>query len=108
MSETYEVPGSACVNCGKDMDAASPVGGGRGPQSGDVAICLYCRHLMVYGEDLKMRNLTDEEVIEVAGDPEIVLAMKMLGEYENWKEGHNAAKTSSDNRASRRAGRKPG
>ena len=105
MIEDYRVPGSACINCGKDIDAASPVSGGRGPQPGDLSICLYCRHLMVYGDDLRVRNLTDEEAIEVAGDPELVLTMKMLGEFDNWKEGHNAAKTSPDDRASRRAHR---
>jgi hypothetical protein len=105
MIEEYHVPGSACINCGKDIDAASPVGSGRAPQSGDFSICLYCRHLMVYGDDLRVRNLTDEEVIEVAGDPDLVLAMKMLESADQQNEGHNAAQTPPGNRAHRRAHR---
>jgi hypothetical protein len=105
MIDTYRVPGSACVNCGKGMDAASPVGGGREPQAGDCAVCFYCRHLMVYGNDLRLRNLTDEEVIEVAGDPELVFAMKILESADQQNEGHNAAQTPPGNRAHRRAHR---
>lgn len=107
MTDSYFVPNAACINCGKDMDAASPVTGGRAPQAGDIALCLYCRHLMAYGDDLRIRNLTDEEVIEVAGDREILLAMQMLEHYDYWKdEGHhNATETPTGNRAHRRAHR---
>jgi len=83
--KTYRVPDSICINCGKSLTAASPVTGGRAPQPGDIAICLDCRHLQVYADDMKIRNLTDDEVVEVAGDEEIVLAMNMLGGFDKWR-----------------------
>ena len=78
---SYRVPSTRCTNCGKDMDAADPTSGGRGPKPGDVAICFYCHHLMVYGDELILRELTDQEIKQVAGEPEIILAMKALGEF---------------------------
>jgi hypothetical protein len=105
MTDSYRVPDSTCTNCGKENDlAAHPLPDHRPPQANDWAVCFYCRHLMVYGNDLRLRNLTDEEAIEVAGDPEIILAMKMLAEYDN-EEGQNAAQTPPGNRAHRRAHR---
>jgi hypothetical protein len=101
----YHVPDSRCTNCGENIDAANPVNGGRSPQPEDIALCFYCHHLMIYGKEMKLRNLTDEEVVEIAGDSEVVHAMTMLGKFKRWEEGHNA-QASTDNRATRRA-RKP-
>ena len=47
------------------------------PQSGDVTICLYCGHIMAFGKALELRSLTDEEMLEVAGDRRIVLLQKL-------------------------------
>ena len=107
MTETYRVAGSFCPDCGKEMDAADPVGDGRAPRSGDLAICFYCHHLSTYGEDMVLRNLNDREVFEAAGDPEIVRAMTMLGKFKQWERDTNAAQTPTDNRRARRA-RQPG
>lgn len=109
LHEDYRIAPSHCCGCGKEMDAATPLGGGRGPQEGDMAICLDCGHLQFYGANLVMRNPTDAEVIEVAGDPELIMAMKMISTYNKWKEGlSNAAQTPPDNRAARRARRHEG
>lgn len=105
MFEDYLVPESKCLNCGKEMDAAAPVTGGRAPQEGDMAICFDCGHLQFYGVNLVMRNPTDAEIIEVAGDPELIRAMTLVGEYHKWRD-RNATQTADGNRASRRASRK--
>lgn len=92
MIEDYHVPDTKCVNCGKAMDGAAPVTGGRAPEPGDVGICLDCRHIQIYGEGMQFRELTDEEVVELAGDPEILLAMKVLGGYDKWRKRRRAKK----------------
>jgi len=39
---------------------------------------MYCHHLMIYGDDMTLRNPTDEEMTELAGDEELLQAMKLL------------------------------
>lgn len=88
MSEhAHCVPEAHCLNCGQLIDAASelPFADSRAPEPGDISICLYCRHIMVYGEDLVPRELTDEEIVEIAGDRELVLLVTELKRFEEWK-----------------------
>jgi DNA-directed RNA polymerase subunit RPC12/RpoP len=71
----YRTPGSDCLNCGKLMTGATGAGG-RTPKADDVAMCLYCGHVMIYGDDLALREPTDAEMIDIAGDPELVAFSK--------------------------------
>jgi hypothetical protein len=73
--EKYRVPGSACLNCGKVSTGATGEGG-RAPEADDIAMCLYCGHVMIYGDDLAFRAPTDAELIAIAGDPELVAFSK--------------------------------
>jgi hypothetical protein len=107
MIEDYHTPESHCLNCGKLIDGATPVDGGRAPQEGDISICLDCHHLMIYDANVRVRALTDEEIVEIAGEPEMLHAMKILGEFKRWERDKNAAQTPTDNRAARRARREP-
>jgi hypothetical protein len=76
---SHRTPEITCLNCGARVDGATEVTGGRAPRPGDATICFYCHHLAIYGEDFQLRPLNDREVIELAGDPDILLAMRMLG-----------------------------
>jgi hypothetical protein len=102
MTENYHVPGSRCLNCSKIVDAAGPVSDGRAPQPGDISLCFYCHHVQAYGEDMNLRPLTDEEIVEIAGMPELVHAMTGLGQFKQWERDKNA-QASPDNRGARRA-----
>jgi hypothetical protein len=46
-----------------------------------VAICFYCHHLMVFADDMTMRNPNDTEIVEMAGDEDIVRHMTALGRF---------------------------
>jgi DNA-directed RNA polymerase subunit RPC12/RpoP len=81
----YQIAKSRCLNCKKEIDGATPVGGGRGPQPDDVSVCAYCGHLQAYGEGLAMRELTDAEILECAGDPEILAAQEFAKGFREWK-----------------------
>jgi hypothetical protein len=72
----YHVPEATCLNCKKRMDGATPTNGSRAPEPNDVAVCAYCGHLQAYGDDLKFRELTDTEILECAGDPDILMAQE--------------------------------
>jgi hypothetical protein len=70
---TTHLPRSACSACGYRIDAASaPAYRNTSPSSGDVSICLQCGHIMAFAEDLRLRDLTDAEMIEVAGDKALI------------------------------------
>ncbi len=70
---------SPCTSCGKMNDAATFVGQEKHqPSPNDIAICIYCSHVMVYDEQLRLRELTDKEVVEVASNPRLVAAMKII------------------------------
>jgi hypothetical protein len=71
---------SSCPNCGKRLDAALSTEGGHKPSPGDITICLDCRHLCAFAEDMGLRELTDDEVVAVAGDKRVLRAMKALGD----------------------------
>jgi hypothetical protein len=72
IGRTTRVPASTCPACGRQVDAASPVDHHTKPEPGNLAICLYCGHLMAYADDLSLRHLTDAEMHEVAGDKRIL------------------------------------
>jgi len=49
-----------------------------------IAICM-CGHLMVFGDDLLLREPTSAEIIDMAGDPTMLQAQRMLLKYRKWK-----------------------
>lgn len=71
-----------CLNCGANLTAATNFEQYARPQPGSVMICVVCAHIMVYDENLEFRSPTDEEVVEMAGHPEIVKHMKALASYQ--------------------------
>jgi hypothetical protein len=69
-----------CLSCGKRLDRASMINGDDRPSPGDITICGFgCGHIMAFADDLSLRELTDDEIIAVAGDPRIVQMQDILG-----------------------------
>jgi len=85
----HELPLSYCLCCNKRLDGASAVtdDGNPRPEPGNFTICVYCSHLMVFDADLKVRQPTDEEIREAAGDPDLVRAMRVTGRIRAENEG---------------------
>lgn len=70
-----------CPNCGKRLDAATCfTDPAAKPAPGDLTICFYCGHLMAFADDLRVRQLTDPEMVEVAGDPRILALQRVRHE----------------------------
>jgi hypothetical protein len=61
-----------CLSCGRMSDVASSVFSESAPSPGDFTICLYCGHVMAFGDDLGFRALTGAEMISVAGDVRVL------------------------------------
>lgn len=71
---THVMPLSKCLACGGAMNMATGVSNGNtsAPGPGDLTICLLCGHIMSYGPDQTLRELTDAEAHDAAGDKDIL------------------------------------
>jgi len=56
------------------MTATSEAYGDRTPSAGDASMCLMCGHIMVFNEDLTVREPTAEENAQIRSDPDIIQA----------------------------------
>lgn len=75
----HKVAMSSCIACNYAMDGALGIGSEDSPAPGDLTICLRCGHLMSYSDELKLRELTDKEAYEAAGDKLVLAAQKARG-----------------------------
>jgi hypothetical protein len=75
-SASHILPPSRCPNCGKVLDAATGVDEKglhqRLPAAGDFTVCIGCGHIMVFANDLTLRNPTAAEMREIAGNRHII------------------------------------
>jgi len=84
--KTNDIPAGACLDCGEALDAATSVGDSDStPSSGDVTICIKCGHIMAFDDLLRLRELTGEEIVDMAGDPRIIAIQKARVEIEKEK-----------------------
>src|SRR5438477_16594 len=84
-------PLTSCPSCGKPLDGATGIDVDARPKPGDITICGYCRHLMLFADDLTVRELTDAEAVEVAGDETMLAAQNALAILMKAKGGGDAA-----------------
>ena len=62
------MPPSKCLNCGKLLDAATCVQGKHAPDAGSLSICIDCGAVTIFGDDLRLRPLTEAEAKDVQSD----------------------------------------
>lgn len=72
VKSTHELPASCCTACKKELDRASGVGNSDKPEPDDITICLTCGHIMAFDDDLSLRDLTEVEIYNAAGDYRII------------------------------------
>jgi RNase P subunit RPR2 len=80
-----EMPPSACTNCRYVMDMATSISerdDDPQPEPGAFTICIQCGHIMRFADDLSLRDLTDEEIVMVAGDKRIIAIQAARAEVE--------------------------
>lgn len=56
----------------------------RPPRPCDFTICLHCGHLLAFDRVMAVRQLTSEEMLEVAGHPDLLRAQKFRAAYLNF------------------------
>lgn len=67
---------SPCLHCGRQLSGATAVGDDAAPTPGDATVCIYCGHIMVFAEDLKLRNPIAAEIDDLAGDERILTVQR--------------------------------
>lgn len=77
LGKTRRIPESKCLGCGIANDAATPVADDHDPNPGSITICLECGYIMAYDDDLKLRELTRDEQIGIAGDERILAIQRV-------------------------------
>ena len=60
-----------CTACGAPLDVATSFSQPEPPVPGDATICIMCEHLMVFGDDMKLRDPTEAEYEKLAGNAQI-------------------------------------
>jgi hypothetical protein len=77
LGESNIVPRATCFNCGKPLDRAAGLDTDNQPGPGDVTICLDCGHLMIFDDQLALRQLSPEEQIALASNEDVLFAQHM-------------------------------
>ncbi|PWT75884.1 MAG: hypothetical protein C5B60_04750 [Chloroflexi bacterium] len=74
--KTMPLPLIICPSCGYHITAGALAFGSNEPNEGDISICLKCGHLSAFDANKRLRPLTDDEMIAVAGDPRVIQLQK--------------------------------
>jgi hypothetical protein len=81
------VPICNCLNCKIDLNEATLINGDK-LRGGDVAICFFCGYIMAVNDDLTLRELTQEEMYDVAGDKVLLSALNKRADF--WQQHERA------------------
>jgi len=69
--KTSRLKPSACTACGHPCNAATDIFATAKPSAGDFSVCLACGHVMAFGADLRLRDLSPAERQEAAAHPQL-------------------------------------
>jgi hypothetical protein len=79
-----QISNNNCTACGVYLDSATNVRGYKldeemMPKPGDITVCIKCGHIMAFGDNLELRELTNQEAHDAAGDPDILAIQEARG-----------------------------
>ena len=69
---------SVCPSCGQILDGALNPEIMQAPKPGNISICMDCSHISIFGDDMSLRPLNDQEMHDIAGDPKMLLYIDIL------------------------------
>lgn len=85
VGKAQRVATSKCTSCERELDGVTGVGCDTAPEPGDFTVCIRCGHIMAFGDDLHLRDLTDDEMMMVAGDDRVIAIQKARAKIEGEK-----------------------
>ena len=56
---------SSCPHCGAKINATFAEGESVKPKSGDLSVCMECFGLMMFGDEMIINELTDEQWLDL-------------------------------------------
>lgn len=62
-----------CPVCKHLCDRASSAYGQAVPDPGDITVCFYCTSVNVFGDDMALRVITEEELAQLNGEMKLKL-----------------------------------
>lgn len=88
---TAEIPELRCTVCDASLNRAGNLGEEeRIPEPGNFTICLYCSHLLVFKDDLSLRDATEEEMAEAIDTTDIQEVLQMAKAFRERYKTHIA------------------
>jgi hypothetical protein len=75
------LPLARCVQCNAELNTARNMDTDSMPEPGDFTICLYCSHLMVFKDDLTLREPTNMEAVEASTNSDLHEVRAFVNEY---------------------------
>jgi hypothetical protein len=86
--DCHETPEARCPNCGYLVDAATEWSDqSHKPEPNDISICFICGHISAFDDNMHLRELTDSEIVAIAGDNRVVQAMTALAKIKELDQG---------------------
>jgi hypothetical protein len=76
-----------CPFCGYKVDHASSLDGKHRPSEGDISLCLSCAQILIFDEDLKLREPTPEEYKEASAMEGVKKAQRVIKMLDRSKVG---------------------
>ncbi len=85
LGESVRTPVQLCLSCGKTLDAAACIDSVNGeaiaPDPGTITVCIDCGHVMIFDDDLRLREPTDEEREQIASDERLRAMLDAREQY---------------------------
>lgn len=75
---TTKLDRDRCPHCGMILDAATGTKHDTRPEAGDYTVCVECVRVAIYGENLRLRQLTEAEKREAESMPELQNVVRLL------------------------------
>lgn len=66
--DTHRTPPTKCPKCHHPLNMATGVDRAserRGPQPGDATVCIQCTGFLIWGQDMQLRMMDDDEFLEL-------------------------------------------
>jgi len=71
---SHKTDNDRCPGCGYAVDRAGNVDGERGPEPGDLSVCMKCALPLVFGPTLRLKSLTTRMLLELTPEERSQLA----------------------------------